>query len=299
MKTQLEKTAPASLAPAQPNSDERVISLWLRGQQSPHTREAYGRDLYAFLSFSGKPLRETTLEDMQNYVDSLNCAPPSVKRKLAVVKSLFRFAIRIGYLRFNVTEPVKLPKVKKSLAQKIISERDVIRVLDRETNPRNHCLLRLLYVTGGRVTEICKLRWRDVQDGKGAKQVLLDGKGSKERVMLLNEGMSAELVTFYEAERLKHNAGYEYMPDRPIFVTRTGKHLRREQVYKIVIAAGKRAGLKGLHPHSFRHAHVSHALDNGAPAHLVRQDVGHASLATTSDYAHARPDDTSARYLPV
>ena len=57
------------------------------------------------------------------------------------------------------------------------------------------------------------------------------------------------------------------MPNKPVFATRTGRPLRRERVYKIVGAAGKRAGVKDLHPHSFRHAHVSHALDNEAPPH--------------------------------
>ena len=289
-----------SLAPGQSHSDEQVINLWLRGKQSPHTHEAYTRDIQAFLKFVSKPLEHVTLEDIHNYADTLErLARASVSRKMAVVKSLFRFAHRTGYLRFNVTEAFELPKIQKSLAREIISERDAIRVLDKETNQRNHCLLRLLYVSGARVSEVCKLHWRDVQEGKGAKQILLDGKGNKERVMLLNQGMTAELVTFLNSERLKHNATYEYMQDKPVFSTRTGKPLRREQVFKIVKAAGKRAGIANLHPHSFRHAHVSHALDNGAPAHLVQRDVGHSSLATTTGYAHARPDDTSARFLPV
>ena len=63
--------------------------------------------------------------------------------------------------------------------------------------------------------------------------------------------------------------------------------------------AAKAAGInEAVFPHWLRHAHVSHALDHGAPAHLVQQTVGHASMATTSRYAHARPNDSSSRYLP-
>ena len=70
------------------------------------------------------------------------------------------------------------------------------------------------------------------------------------------------------------------------------------QVHRIVKAVAKRAGLSdAVSAHWLRHAHVSHALDAGAPAHLVQATVGHASLATTSRYAHARPSDSSARYL--
>ena len=70
-------------------------------------------------------------------------------------------------------------------------------------------------------------------------------------------------------------------------------------VHRVVKAAAKRAGLPdAVSAHWLRHAHVSHALDRGAPAHLVQATVGHASLATTSRYAHARPNDSSSRYLP-
>ena len=71
------------------------------------------------------------------------------------------------------------------------------------------------------------------------------------------------------------------------------------QVHRIVKIAAKRADLSDrVSAHWLRHAHVSHALDRGAPVHLVQATVGHASLATTSRYAHARPNDSSSRYLP-
>ena len=95
--------------------------------------------------------------------------------------------------------------------------------------------------------------------------------------------------------------------DAPLFRSRERKSggpaineyvMGPSQVHRIVKAAAKRAGLSdSVSAHWLRHAHVSHALDAGAPAHLVQATVGHASLATTSRYAHARPSDSSARYL--
>ena len=70
-------------------------------------------------------------------------------------------------------------------------------------------------------------------------------------------------------------------------------------MWRIVRTAGERAGLVGLSPHWFRHADTSHALERGAPIHLVAQTLGHASVKTTSTYLHARPDDSSALYLGV
>ena len=89
-------------------------------------------------------------------------------------------------------------------------------------------------------------------------------------------------------------------PDDPVFRSRKGgAALDPSAVHRIVKAAAARAGLpEAISAHWLRHAHVSHALDRGAPAHLVQATVGHASLATTSRYAHARPNDSSSRYLP-
>lgn len=87
--------------------------------------------------------------------------------------------------------------------------------------------------------------------------------------------------------------------DAPVFVSRKRCALQRRQVARIVQAAGERAGLVGLSPHWFRHARASHALERGAPIHLVSQTLGHASVATTGTYLHARPDDSSALYLWV
>ncbi|WP_430734229.1 tyrosine-type recombinase/integrase [Fodinisporobacter ferrooxydans] len=89
--------------------------------------------------------------------------------------------------------------------------------------------------------------------------------------------------------------------DDPIFVSRKKEgQLSPSQVHRIVKAAAKRAGLgDNVSAHWLRHAHASHSLDRGAPIHLVQSTLGHASVATTGRYLHARPTDSSARYLGV
>jgi integrase/recombinase XerD len=135
----------------------------------------------------------------------------------------------------------------------------------------------------------CGLRWRDVQARTGgAVQVTVYGKGDATRVVLLPAALAVEL------EALRDAAGR----DVPVFAGRTGA-LTSGQAYRIVKAAGVRAGVPGLSPHWLRHAHASHALDGGATIHVVRDTLGHASLATTSRYLHARPGDSSALYLPA
>jgi integrase/recombinase XerD len=103
--------------------------------------------------------------------------------------------------------------------------------------------------------------------------------------------------TWKELTALRGGAG----PDSPVFTSRKGRgHLHPAQVHRIVQAAAKRAGVDGaVSPHWLRHAHASHALDRGAPIHLVQATLGHASVATTGRYLHARPEDSSARYLGI
>jgi len=88
--------------------------------------------------------------------------------------------------------------------------------------------------------------------------------------------------------------------DDPVFRSRKGGALDPSQVHRIVGKAARRAGIKApVSPHWLRHAHASHALDRGAPIHLVQATLGHASVATTGKYLHARPSESSAKYLAV
>jgi site-specific recombinase XerD len=142
------------------------------------------------------------------------------------------------------------------------------------------------------------LRVRDPQPNGDAGQITVFGKGGRTRVVLLKASIWQDLAVL--------RAGAD--PDAPVFRSRerrrTGPAINEQvldpsQVHRVVKAAARRAGLSGaVSAHWLRHAHVSHALDRGAPAHLVQATVGHASLATTSRYAHARPNDSSSRYLP-
>ena len=116
-------------------------------------------------------------------------APASRARKLGAVKSLAAFGHRLGYLAFDIGAPLRLPAVKTTLAERILGEGDVLRLLTLEANPRNHALLRLLYAGALRVSELCALTWRDLQPREDAGQVTVFGKGGKIRVVLLTPGV--------------------------------------------------------------------------------------------------------------
>ena len=274
-------------------ANERLIEMWLHGL-SPQTQDRYRRTARRFLTYVNKPLHLVTLADIQGWHLTLKeLSPSSQRRALATIKSLLSFGHKIGVLENNVGLSMRSPKARDALNERILSELEVQAMIDKETHPRNRPILRLLYSGGIRVTELCQLTWKDLQQRGESGQVTVLGKGQKTRTVLLPSGVWDEL------NRIRCDAGV----NDAVFPSREGddqgQHLDRTQVFRIVAAAAKRAGIEGkVSPHWLRHAHASHSLERGAPIHLVQATLGHSNLATTSRYLHARPNDSSGLYLP-
>jgi site-specific recombinase XerD len=208
-------------------------------------------------------------------------------RTLAAVRSLFRFAERVGYCR-NVASGVDLPHNDQHLAERIVPEAAIQQMVELEPEPRNRALLALLYTTGLRVSEACGLCWADLKERDGSAQITVVGKGRRTRSVFAPAAIWVQLFGVREGAD----------PHAPVFRSRSGKPLERSRVLRIVRDAAARAGVpEGVTTHWLRHAHASHALDRGAPIHLVQATLGHASIATTSRYLHARPGDSSARFI--
>lgn len=289
---------PAPAIPVQADGDEQLVALWLGGRPA-RTRRVYLAAAREFLDRAGKPLRAVTLGDVQDYAAALDGQADATRaRKINTVKSLFGFARRLGYVPFDVGAAIKPPPVKQALAERILDEGQVLGMLALERDPRDRAILRLLYLGGLRISEACGLRVRDLRPNGEGGQVTVFGKGGRTRAVLLKAALWRELRALAEGR----------LPDAPLFRSarrRAGDggpdadRMDPSAVHRVVKRAAERAGLPpDVSGHWLRHAHVSHALDRGAPAHLVQQTVGHASLATTSRYAHARPNDSSSRYLP-
>jgi integrase/recombinase XerD len=271
--------------------EDRLVDMWLHGR-AEHTQRAYRRDAERFIAFVGCSLNDVTLGDVQAFADSLEgLAPSSRARTLAAIKSLLSFGQRTGYLPLNVGAAVKLPRAKNTLAERILTEPDVVRILALEPNRRNQVLLRLAYIAGLRVSEIAALTWRDLQPRTDGGQVTVFGKGDKTRTVLLPNSIWRELLRF------RQGASF----DAPVFPSRRGGgHLHPTAIERLVRKAAQRAGLElAVSPHWLRHSHATHALERGAPIHLVQATLGHASVATTGRYLHARPTDSSSKYLAI
>jgi len=271
----------------------QLISLWLHRFKSQHTKRAYTRDIGEFLTFIGdRPLSEVTFMDVQDFegiLVSRKLSPRSVNRKLHALRSLLTFGCeKVRMLPTNVGAVLETLKVKDDLAQRILSEEQVFKMFALEEDDRNGLLLRFLYYTGLRVSEVCSLKWRDLQPRSEVEgQVVVFGKGGKTRIVLISSKVWRSLMESKgEADK-----------DTPVFPSAKGGHLDPSQVFRIVKAAGERAGIEKVSPHWLRHSHASHSMDRGAPLHVVQASLGHSNPATTGRYLHARPGDGSGRYL--
>jgi integrase/recombinase XerD len=275
-------------------SNEKLVELWLDGRPNSTTR----RYLFWANDFAektrNKPLHLITLQDAQYWRASLeDLSPNSQRTAVACIKSLFTFGFELGALPFNVTKALKSPYAKDTLNERILTESEVQLMIALELQPRNKAILKLLYYGALRVSELVALTWADMAKRQEGGQVTVYGKGGKTRFILLPEQVWSDL---YE---LRENA----LDADPVFRSRKrkfGGHLDPSHINKVVKTAALRAGIqKKVSPHWLRHCHASHALDRNAPPHLIRDTLGHSSLATTSRYLKGRPKESSAKFLPL
>jgi integrase/recombinase XerD len=284
-------------------TDRELLRVWLKSHAdgSPHTVRLYerigGRFLEA-LAAAGGGLRAATVEYVQAALEAMRVRddgapvkPATVNTYVAAVKSFLGFAHRVGFTRFNAAPLIKLKKAPRQVAQRILGEVEV-RLLIRAARPgRDRLLLEVAYFGALRVSELVGLTWRQViRRDSGEAQLSIVGKGDKSREVLIPVAIATSLL----ASRSDAPAS------APVFgsVRRPGQPLTERAVNYIVKDAAERAGVNpAASVHWLRHAHASHAIDNGAPITLVQATLGHADLKTTSVYAHARPGESSGRYL--
>lgn len=271
----------------------QLLEMWLHGK-SPATQKYYRLFARRFLEFVNKPLFNVTVAEVQGFADYLTTQGLSINTQrtmLLAVKSLLSFGQKIEVLPRNVGATLRPPKPRDTLTERILSENQIRLMITTEPNKRNRIALRLLYAVGMRVSTLCTLTWGDLTERGEVGQVTVFGKGGKTQVLLLPKSIWQELKTLRGDAR----------ESAPVFPSRKKRgHLSPSQMTRIVRKAAHRVGIKAnVSPHWLRHSHATHALERGAPIHLVRETLGHASIATTTRYLHARPDDSSARFLQL
>ena len=232
------------------SSDSTTLDLWLNSQTSPHTRSCYRRDADRLLAHVGKPLNAIGLGDLQDFDQSLvkaGLAPVSRVRTLAAIKSLFSFCCRTRYLPANPATELTLPPYEQRLAERIVAEEDVQRLLAVDMPLRDQVLLQLLYTAGLRVSEACGLRWRNLSARGEAGQVSVFGKNGRTRAVALPP----------EVWKMLNKLQKSAETGTPVFASRSGQPLDRGRVRVILREAAEKAGVAGKTPQSSPHLAAS------------------------------------------
>jgi len=282
---------------------------------SPHTLRNYESDLTQFVAFLSPPgvepppPQEITHLLIREFVANLhdhNLEKTSIARKLAAVRSFFKFAVREGIVQRNPARMIATPKLPKRIPS-VLSAEDLNTFLDavvaapadapgrRKNRPgedarllvrRDRAILEMLYASGLRVSELTGMNLADMD----RKELMLRvrGKGRKERIVPYG-GKAQQALEAYEPLRAeilrKAGSRGDY---QAVFLNHFGTRLTPRSVARIVKKYARLTNINwDLHPHSLRHAFATHLLADGADLRAIQELLGHSSLSTTQRYTHA------------
>jgi len=282
--------------------DQFLAWLEVEKRYSTETLRGYQIDLAQFCSFledhdveclsAPDQIDRGVIRSFLGYLSGdLQQQPRSVARKLAALKSFFKYMHREGLVKLNIAAYVHTPKLP-GVIPSYLSENQIIAVLDKLNTSdnwmakRDLAIVELFYSTGMRISELAGLRSNDLNRQKGTVTVL--GKGSKQRVIPVGQ-YAWEAIDNYQYSA-KHKFG-EREKNESLFLGKNGTPLGtngiRLRVKKAIQAI---AELKKMSPHVLRHTFATHLLNAGADLMALKDLLGHENLSTTQVYTHVQVD---------
>lgn len=253
---------------------------------SVHTLRSYRKDLGMFFECVKSKAEDIDLIDVRGFVaEQINAGlkKSTVSRRLATIRSFFKFLHREGYVKANPAKLVPTPRLPKILPR-FLSVDDVFSFVEKPEGigflpVRDRAILELLYSSGLRVSELSGLNVDDLDIREGLVKVR--GKGKKERIVPVGK-KAVEAIRSYMVERIllkkKQNA---------LFLNRSGTRLTDRGVRRIVVKYARAMGVNGrIGPHTLRHTFATHLLQDGADLRVIQELLGHSSLSTTQKYTH-------------
>lgn len=268
--------------------DRFFRTLTIERNLSPHTVEAYRRDIGQCLAFLAglygceaedidpDQVTRAHLRFWMGHLADEGLSRTSIARKVAAIRAWFRFAHKRGITRTNPAKTLITPKREKRLP-KTVPAAPLAEMLDAQADVQTKAILELLYATGIRLSELIHLKVADADLRLG--QVKVMGKGAKQRIVPFGAQAAAALKAWLEVR---------VAPDCPyLFVTVKGNKLYPKAVQRLVEAALLPVPAASQRsPHVLRHSFATHLLDAGADIRLIKEMLGHANLAATQVYTH-------------
>ncbi|PAA24679.1 tyrosine recombinase XerC [Pseudomonas fragi] len=269
--------------------DAYCIHLRSERQVSPHTLEAYRRDLNKVLAFCAKESipgwAALDIQRMRQLVSRLHQqgqSSRSIARLLSAVRGLYHYLNREGLCDHDPANGLAPPKGERRLPKTLDTDR-ALQLLEGGVEDdflaqRDQAILELFYSSGLRLSELTGLNLEQLDLADGLVEVL--GKGSKTRVLPVGK-KAREALQAWLAVRLLANP-----KDDAVFVSQRGTRLGARAIQMRVKAAGERELGQNLHPHMLRHSFASHLLESSQDLRAVQELLGHADIKTTQIYTH-------------
>jgi site-specific recombinase XerD len=270
---------------------------------SYHTITAYRNDLGRFFTSLPKSLLELSQIDREMIYDFLsdefdkNYKAKTIARRLASIKSLFKYLISSEQINYNPTINIKTPKVVKKLPNfvdiKVIDKLMKIPNTKTDKGIRDRSILELFYSTGIRLSELANLDLSSITINKNKNgienyTVRVLGKGSKERIIPFGDEAKNWIDKYLKTRGLSIHSGLKNSPlfanskEQPVAYSTIKRRIRN---YIKLVAEGE-----GLGPHILRHSFATHMIDRGADIRSVQELLGHSSLSSTQIYTHIKPE---------
>ena len=254
---------------------------------SKNTIASYEHDLAQFGRYvGGKDLDAIDRDTVRGFIDHLNnegFSVASLERKMACLKSFFKYMVGEGKVKENPSADFKLPKKAKRLP-KSLSMTDTVKLLNASRGSdhlarRDAAMLELLYATGMRASEMVGLNISDINFE--ASFVRCFGKGSKERVVPVGQAALSAIAGYLEKGRPE----FPVKDKEALFLDKNGERLTRQSLWERLKKYVALSGVKGkTSPHTLRHSFATHLLEKGADLRSVQEMLGHADIATTQIY---------------
>ena len=271
-----------------------MLTLEKERNFSLHTIKAYKNDLNRFNYFlnntlSRKKLAKINRNDIRKFLAEEydnGYSSKTVARRLATIKSYFKYLVKIELIQENISIHINSPKVPKKLPnfvdKNLIDTLMKTPSLDTHIGIRDRAVLELFYSTGMRLSELVNMNIGDFEINK--KLIRVIGKGNKERMIPYGRTAESAIKNYLKIRNLSLKPAFA---NKPLFVNSSEKRIskrtiqRRMNNYIKLVADGKRIG-----PHLLRHTFATHLLDNGADIRAVKDLLGHSSLSSTQIYTH-------------
>lgn len=287
--------------------DDFMKHLKYERNSSPHTLRNYESDLVQFYDYvapaddKGKR-RSVNVRDIDHltireYMASLyekKKKKSSIHRKVASLRTFFRYLCREGVMEMNPAKLVASPRVERTLPNHLTIEQMIrfIETPDTETllGKRDRAMLELLYASGLRVSEMVGLNMTDIDFTN--QTVRVKGKGRKERIVPFGNHALAALQEYLSVRgELLIEADEDKRDPAALFFNYQGTRINPRSVGRMVDKYVKMcADLQHISPHSLRHSFATHLLDAGADLRAIQEMLGHARLSTTQKYTHVSTD---------